>query len=1129
MFLGFDLPMFQLMAFLSTFLPGSIISYSLFRKDEMPFLDKILIGFGIGMVALALIPFLAYLALGIDLSFNLALASTIILYIIAIALLIYTKSYEGPLSFKLSSVIPGKITLSKELIKPLALIIILIFSYMVRVGSFSPVFYELDPYFYTYSAHQILSVGHNQFNDTTAWYPEVTINHRIIPAISYLESSWYSLYTKGAPYINSGDTHDNLLLAVIASMYPPIAGMLAVFFIYLLISSLGKREFGIIAAGIAAFLPVFIYKLSAGEQEVQPYAFFSLFFFYAMFALSIKRKGDLRFPLLAGLAFAAVSLGSSSQILAMSVFMIYMAVQPTLQFLRGDDPEELKQIIVMALAMFVTGPLLGSSIIMGMFQLGRPSLGVVLPFLAFIAYAAVLYLIRLKVPERGRANMMFVGIILIAVLLYAFTPAGDIVKDVASGGFGVATYHHPLDRTIAEQGDAPTDFSPEMGFIAETYGGAVSMILWPLKAFFGSATQVDSITKSLTVIASGIFYPISDLVNAMLSLSVLLLNKALNSAVVYSDRDNSLLLLWVFLFIGSLAYSLIRFFQKKEDSMFVLMLAIIMPPLLVGIIKAKYTIYASVMLAAAIAYVLGVIAYAASQKYEENERNAFLVVLLGVLGIALLLSHFAYKHETLIIWGGLGLLAGAVYLAMGFIDKAWVDKTVHSIQSAWSGDELPRHMLKAAIVLGIFLIFMQFTFNAFADSLVWGSIQPLFQNNPATLAPKFQQFCNESGGTDATVCAAAGDPLGYASKGTDYQYDQELCLLSVYDNYSYIRDSSKAPAWENIAASFRCQRMPNYWIDSMEWLRDNSPNDSRITSWWDYGHWENFFALRYAVTRNDHASASMIQETAHDYIDGTPQDLITFMKAHSSDYALFDMELIAGQGGLGGKYGALNYLSCARDNDTNVSMSPGESQCEADHLWETVFISSNPCTISTISNKTGYTAYKIFQDVYDTTDPQKPIFIGTRYTPYYEPRCVNPTDANIIQYCGMVIKAVPTYCVGPATLASGQSLNTTYYLNETYPNGDLKLNKAFLQGSGYIQGTYHMGDVVAVTLFYTDEPVWLEGGIVKSGYDDRKGRFYDSNLYRGLFLNSIPGFDLVYTTPDNMVKIYKISANASVT
>lgn len=1120
MFLSFDLPLFLLLAMLSTFIPGAIVAYSILRKEEMLLIEKAFIGFALGIVALPMIPFIAYLALGMEYSANLAFISVAIMYVVAIALFIYSKSYEDILSVRLPKVDTNNLTISKDTILTIGLILILVLSYMARIGSYSPIFQELDPYYYTFTAHQILTIGHNPFNDATSWYPEISVSHRAIPLISYLESSWYTIYSQVA---NSG-AYSNMLLAVIAGMYPPIAAVLAVFFIYLLISSVSKREWGLIAAGVAAFMPVFVYKLAAGEMEVQPYAFFALFFFYALFVLAVRKKDDYRYSVLAGIAFIALSMGSASQILAIVSFVIFMAIEPLLLFLRDKDGEAIKHLAISSAIIFVIGPLFGNSILREIFQNGSPSFSTALPFLAMILFAGALYTIKTRIPERKNSYMALGALLLVGLALYAFTPVGDMIKGMARGGFEIAIYSNPLDRTIAEQGDASAEFGSQMGFVADTYPGMVSAFMWPLRAFFSQAPgPVTSISTALSSLASGVFYPISDLMNAMLALSVAILNAVLGSNVAYSDRTSSLLLLWLFLFSIAAVYSLIRFFKDKEDNFFILFAAIIIPPLIVGIIKAKYTIYASVMLAVAIGYAFSVIASAFARKHDETERKTIMIVLGSVLLLAIILSQFAFKHDTIAVYLILAILGAVIYYAASYIDKEWFEKTKNGLIAAWEGTDRGRHAYQALIIIGTCLIFLQFTYNAFADSLAWGSMQTLFQNNPAALAPKFQQFCTDSGGSDSTVCAAASDPMGFASKGTNYQYDEELCMLSIYSNYSYLTNAGTAPAWENTAAYFRCQRISTYWIDSMEWLRDNTPNDSRIISWWDYGHWENYFGLRNAVIRNEHASHDMIGATAHAFLDGSPEDLKAYMKAHDSEYALFDMELVAGGGSLGGKYGALNYLSCAWDNQTNVSYGPGESGCEAEHLWETIFISGTPCTISTISNRTGVTAYKMYEDVYELTSAGKTVFTGTVYRPYYRPDCINPTDPKIVQYCSIVVKAVPTYCVGPAMLSNGNMTYTTYMLNETYPNGDLKMNKALLQLIYPVSGTYHMGDVTSATLFYTEDQMWVENGEIKSGYEDRKGKFYSSNLYRGLFLNEIPGFDHVYTTPDGMVKIYKIS------
>jgi hypothetical protein len=120
------------------------------------------------------------------------------------------------------------------------------------------------------------------------------------------------------------------------------------------------------------------------------------------------------------------------------------------------------------------------------------------------------------------------------------------------------------------------------------------------------------------------------------------------------------------------------------------------------------------------------------------------------------------------------------------------------------------------------------------------------------------------------------------------------------------------------------------------------------------------------------------------------------------------------------------------------------------------------------------------------------------------------------------VKAVPAYCIGQTVLADGRQAYAPYELNQTYPNGDLKLDKAVLmpQSVAQIPMTSHFGPATSVTLLYDHDQIWLDNGAVTDGYGDRKGKFYDSALYQALFFDAIPGFKEVYN--NGAVKIFKI-------
>ena len=1023
------------MFLVSTFIPGSLISFSLFNKDNrFSKLEKLGIGMGLGFILLPLPAFFLYLFLGVEFSFGVAVFSTLVTYAIGLALFYKNGGLETLKSFNFDSIknsfLSGLSSFKiNDLFSPdkhlysFILLIILLLTYLIRIGSYSPIFEELDPYYYTYTASQILSIGHNPFNDLSAWYPDLSVHHRVIPGISYLESIWYSFYTGGGSF-------NNLTLALVASMYPPIAAIMAVFFVYLLVSSFGKKEWGLVAACILSYAPIFMYKLAAGEHEVQPYSFFTLAFFFGMFGMLLKTK-DMKFAFLSSLVFFALALTSNSTILAILGVFLFVILYSTILFLRENDESELKFVLISSGIMF--GGLILGNIINGIFA-GSVGFTTIAMGLIPVTYCALLYFVKQhlakdKTTASSRSSIVFVAILVLGLLIFGFTPIGKYVISFGKGAFDVAQYNTPLFRTIAEQGEAPTDFSDQMGFISDTPNHVAGLITAPLSIALGSTSSVaTTVAGILTGVFSILFIPFSLLTNLIFQMLISLLNWLFSSHVNYTVKDNSFFLFWIFSFLASICYCAYRYFKKEEaNPIFLFLFLSVLPPLIVGMVKAKYEIYALFLLSIMVGFSL----------------STFDIV-----------SMFS-KYRKYIVW------------------------------------------------FGISLAVLQFFFGGIAPSLVYGTTYTLYQNNPAALSAKFTALCNST--SDSEICAAAHDPMGYASSGLNAQYSQKLCALSIISD-----PTSTPPAWESIASSFRCQRIASYWVDSMQWIKNSTPADARITSWWDYGHWINYFGRRGAVLRNDQASQEMIGAVADGYLSSTPAELKQYMLNHSSEYALFDAELLVGSNDFGAKYGALNYLACAYNNQTDVSQAPSSSLCEADHLWERIFVTSTPCTISNISGKSGVTAYTIS--------------IGSIYSPFYPPECTADQIAAHPEYSRYCSVIVPTarYCIGNVTLADGKSMYGSYYLNETYPNGDLKLNKAFLQMPYVIRNTATFGDAYSFLMLYTKDPLWLENGQVVDGYSDRKGKFYDSPLYQGLFLGQLDGFKLVYSSPNGgAVKIYQ--------
>jgi hypothetical protein len=1047
MLLSFDPLLLVLWITVICFIPGAILAFSVFRKSRYLAFEKLFIGFGLGLIILPAIPFILYMLVGIKFSYTIALFCVALFYAIAIALFVKNKVYED-------FTVPKNLSFNKNIAIALIILIILFLSFWIRILPYSPIFFELDPYFYTDVAQQILTFGENPPDDQTAWYPDAVVSHRTVPVLGYMEALWYSFY-------NGGTSYDNLLLANIASIYPPICASLALFFLYLFVSSSYRREWGILAAGIAGFIPIFLFKTTAGEMEVQPYAFFALAFFLAMYASMIKEK-RIVFAVFAGLTYGAVALGSASEIVALTIMLIFVAIQSIYLYLKENDLEELKSLIKLNAIVFVIGPLFSTGILKGFFYNGSFSFFYPLIFLVVIIFAALLFFLRKIVSERlnldGTLTMiLYVGvltfIILAGLVAYFFTPLGVYAKGFISSAISIAQYNVPLDRTIAEQHPAGADLSGSLGFISATYPGGLDILM--------------SIPSAI--------------VNVMIGISITILNFFSGTNIVFTPKANNMLLFWIALFGISLIYSFFRSLKSKDTLLF-LFAAAIFPPLIIGIIKAKYTIYAGFLIAAGIGFIFGEgenIIKSIVKRIEKDENTAL------------------------------------QYSQYGFYVLA---------------------LLAALIILSQFLV----SAGGFAPIILSQSMKTRFQDDPASFTNKFQSICTNLAAKgiseetictqyrnagfamctmyDSSICTVASDPVSYANSGTNNQYNRKLCY------YSLISDITNPKQEEMVNADFRCKRLSEYWIETMEWIKDKSPQNSRFTSWWDYGHWTNFFGQRDTVLRNEHRSKFMIGEVAHDYLDGTPVELAAFMKSRDSKYAIFDMELVGSAQSLGGKYGALNYLMCARNNQTDVSKQPGMSQCEADHLWETVIvprdISANGCTISEMANKTGVIGYK----AYWTYDKNVDLLYSPNY-PYvsgYACFADALSNKNTVAVCQNFIEVKPAYCIGDVLLANSQPGIGTYLLNETYPNGDLKLNKARVIVSSSYPQTFHLGDVTSINLFYTKDPIFLENGQITDGYDDRKTKFYSSTLYQALFLDDLPGFTKVFETKDLMVKIYKL-------
>ncbi len=151
-----------------------------------------------------------------------------------------------------------------------------------------------------------------------------------------------------------------------------------------------------------------------------------------------------------------------------------------------------------------------------------------------------------------------------------------------------------------------------------------------------------------------------------------------------------------------------------------------------------------------------------------------------------------------------------------------------------------------------------------------------------------------------------------------------------------VKDYS-TPSVQQSMLELNYTRIPSDWMDAYEWMRSEAPEDARVISWWDYGHWTTFFGERDTVIDPNNARGDFNQGVARAFVDGDLNDLYDLMDYHDATHVLIDSDLV-------GKWGALVFLSGSCDADLNRVCpekaeidwveGPGKSKYEAEHYYE---------------------------------------------------------------------------------------------------------------------------------------------------------------------------------------------------
>lgn len=355
----------------------------------------------------------------------------------------------------------------------IVLALLMLFALGTRIMNIAvaPHYFEFDPYFDMISTEYILVHGYQLFLDHSAW-PVVAAGtlHRIEPIVPYLEAYWYDLANTAPASSTAVSTN---LLSYVGSVYPPITAALLVFVVFMwLYHQYGKWP-GIVGAVLAASMPALISTFIAGEQLVEPWGIFAMFFFFASYMLAVSNPKQKRYAVLAGVAFASNFLGAHYYIVPTGILSIYIILQGIVNVMRNQDNTDfykmngiLLLIIIISYGLYAPyGGTLTNSI---------PNIFNVIPITIGFPLAAFIFVLALEyIPKLLKKNGMikeldwkvylaFLAVLVIIALgLIFLTSFGSSIRGYITISERFTTPSKPLFMTVQEY--EPTGFNYNFG------------------------------------------------------------------------------------------------------------------------------------------------------------------------------------------------------------------------------------------------------------------------------------------------------------------------------------------------------------------------------------------------------------------------------------------------------------------------------------------------------------------------------------------------------------------------------------------------------------------------------------------------------------------------------------------
>jgi asparagine N-glycosylation enzyme membrane subunit Stt3 len=335
---------------------------------------------------------------------------------------------------------------------------------IINIGT-SPKFFEFDPYFDMLNTESILTFGYQLLLSPSAWpaVPQGTVL-RAEPLIPYLEAYWYDLANYLGPHYTTFSTN---LMSYVGSIYPPIAAALLVFVVFLLLYHEYDATIGLIGAALATTMPVLYTTFIAGEQLLEPWGIFGLFFFLASYMLAVRNPKDKKLAILAGIAFAANFLGAQYFTVTAGILAAYIVLQGIIGIIRKERTKDFYIMNAVVLAVIILFYIIYNPYNSTLTNripdvLGVPTI-VAFPLAALIFVAAAEYITNILSPKLQKSlrgmpggssflprEVSILALTIIVLLLLFLTPLGNPIRSYLNLSARFTTPSKPLFMTVQE-------------------------------------------------------------------------------------------------------------------------------------------------------------------------------------------------------------------------------------------------------------------------------------------------------------------------------------------------------------------------------------------------------------------------------------------------------------------------------------------------------------------------------------------------------------------------------------------------------------------------------------------------------------------------------------------------------